>query len=405
MKKYGVICSDPEEQRKAIIDLDKKRSNVKSKSLSITILPTFLCNCRCEYCFEPREKKNGSNVISNKLAAKIVEFVKKSITEQGIKSLKVIWYGGEPLICIDKIIVIQKELNDICLLHNVKCENSMVTNGLLLTKTNIEKLLNVKINQVQITFDGSEKIHNQRRYFPSNPEDNYNILVNNIKESDENLTFNIRINVDSNNLENIHQLIKDLENKGIWPYKKNIKSIYLGDLIQGRDSTGIAFLSREQFLLIQEEFRQWLVMEYNSIFPDKPAKLAFRYPSQTKDYACAYGNINSNSWIIDHMGNLYRCWEAVGYDDLTIGTIDDLLNNSDSKFEDKLSSFTNLEAKREKANCSTCKYLPICGTGCPFEFIIENVPQERFCTEWKYILEKRLLFQYNFKRKHPEWVK
>ena len=51
----------------------------------------------------------------------------------------------------------------------------------------------------------------------------------------------------------------------------------------------------------------------------------------------------------------------------------------------------------ERWGCFECKFFPICGSRCPWDFV-----KNKRCTEWKSMLEYRLLNQYKLFLKEPE---
>lgn len=64
--------------------------------LILTIFPTGLCNFRCKYCYQGF-KEGKMSVLTIK---KVLKFVKTS-TEKGTESVRIVWFGGEPLLAID----------------------------------------------------------------------------------------------------------------------------------------------------------------------------------------------------------------------------------------------------------------------------------------------------------------
>ena len=85
----------------------------------------------------------------------------------------------------------------------------MVTNGYLLTGEIAEKLEKLQIERLQITLDGEPGIHNKRRKLAKD-ENTFEVIIRNIKniiESDRNLQFIIRINVDNDNAKSIGKIL------------------------------------------------------------------------------------------------------------------------------------------------------------------------------------------------------
>lgn len=81
-----------------------------------------------------------------------------------INMLGVTWYGGEPLLEVNRIENLTKAFKEICNKNNVKYQANIVTNGYLLDKKMILRLIDLDITSIQITLDGTKEYHDQTRY-------------------------------------------------------------------------------------------------------------------------------------------------------------------------------------------------------------------------------------------------
>ena len=91
--------------------------------LSLTINPTLDCNFACPYCFEG---KHPQVYMSDQVEEDVVSFVKR---HEMVKSLNVVWFGGEPLLAFNRM----KSLTQKFLNMDLVYEAGMITNGYLLT--------------------------------------------------------------------------------------------------------------------------------------------------------------------------------------------------------------------------------------------------------------------------------
>jgi len=136
------------------------------------IILTEICNSNCKYCYEKsiKEFENGLDKKFN------FDFTAPNISDIPIKNLKeflkkdphavLIFYGGEPLLQIEKI----KGIID-----NINVPFRMQTNGKLLDKLPIEYLK--KIDKILISLDGDEQRTDYNR-----GEGTYNLILENIKK-------------------------------------------------------------------------------------------------------------------------------------------------------------------------------------------------------------------------------
>jgi uncharacterized protein len=116
------------------------------------ILLTENCNSRCRYCYEKSMKEFGNDLdktfkfdfsepVSSKIdVKKLKEFIEKD------KKAVLIFYGGEPLLEIEKI----KEI-----MGHINVPFRIQTNGLLLDKLPVEYLN--RIDKILVSLDGDEE--------------------------------------------------------------------------------------------------------------------------------------------------------------------------------------------------------------------------------------------------------
>lgn len=135
------------------------------------IILTEICNSHCKYCFE-----KSLNEFNNKLDKKFsFDFSAPSVSNIKINDLKeflkkdlnpiLIFYGGEPLLEIEKI----KEIID-----NIDIPFRMQTNAKLINKLPIEYLK--KIQKILVSIDGDKQRTDYNRGFGT-----YELVVNNLK--------------------------------------------------------------------------------------------------------------------------------------------------------------------------------------------------------------------------------
>lgn len=335
------------------------------RHLSLTIAPTMQCNFNCPYCFEQNKK-------SGKMTKDIQKEVIKLIEEQAktLKSLGIVWFGGEPLLGIDIISNISSEILALSKKHNIEFKASIVTNGYLLTPDVTQKLKESNINSIQVTIDGPPEIHNSRRIL-HNGKPTFDQIIKNIKEVCELIPTAIRVNVDQNNLDRCDELIQIFSREGfndkVHLYFAAVQAFNDDSLLPNCFSTEV-FSSENMILrelLIKHSFR------------------AFPYPRVKHNFCCAD---RINSYVIDSEGYQYKCWSDIGNYSKSIGQ----LGNNPSKLEtyrcrDVLNQYMLFDPTTDP-KCSQCNILPLCLGGCPFKRIHG---QDR-CDEIKFELDKIL---------------
>lgn len=111
-KAFQELCSRnviiPKEYDETALSNLNYMNEITRNSLCFIIYPTLACNFRCPYCYQDHENEN----MSAETAAGIVSYVRKNISK--FRELHIAWFGGEPLLKMDLIEKMSKELMDIC---------------------------------------------------------------------------------------------------------------------------------------------------------------------------------------------------------------------------------------------------------------------------------------------------
>lgn len=331
------------------------------KVLSLCIAPTLNCNFKCSYCFENNIRCSGS--ISENTMKSIFNFLKENLKET--KELLVTWYGGEPLLEIDKVVYMTTKIMDICNENNIIYHSAMITNGYLLNKKNVEELRKCHIDYLQITLDGNQYWHDKKRTL-LNGNGTYNKIIKNIKDNIEKLPrINIRINIDKENKDMFYEVANEFRSM-----REDI-NIYLAK-IDNNNST-----YNDDLCINNSEYLECLIKNNNYLRKSNINTLL----GKSKIIYC-----NAQlfySLAIDNKGYMYKCLTDVGYSNRSFGNINNISNLNAIKF----SEYFELDPFND-SDCKVCKYLPLCLGGCPYYF---RHRKERECTYIKNNLRKILI--------------
>jgi uncharacterized protein len=219
--KAGFFIHNDNVNELEMFDARNRLTRYSSSNFVLTIVPTLDCNFACEYCFAVKKKE----YMSPKTQDEIIKFIEKK-EWKGINSFHVCWFGGEPLLAKGIMDRLSKEFIRLCEKLKIAYEADLVTNGYLLTKKNIEWLKEIKVDQIQITFDGDEKTHDQRRKL-INGGPTFRVIMDNLKNAVGNFRINLRVNMDKRNVRNVKKLFPFLEQYGI----QDKVSVYYGSII------------------------------------------------------------------------------------------------------------------------------------------------------------------------------
>ncbi|NLN73891.1 MAG: SPASM domain-containing protein [Bacteroidales bacterium] len=374
LKEIKIICTKKDVQNA----INKKKflrdySKFQHDSLNLTIVPTTACNFQCPYCYE---KGIEYKTMSEDTIAKLVEFIVER-SEKTQKKLNITWYGGEPLLAVGKIKKIMSELSK----HNLQVvSNGIITNAYYLNKENFDFLKIIKTNFIQVTLDGSTpQSHNNKR-FCKDGSGSWEIILNNIDEilkSDYNFHLAIRCNIDKNNKDEFYEINKYLQKR--WNNSERV-SIYPGiltDHSKNSNNDCSFFSSMESSTFLIEEGvknKNLKYLEYNI-------------------GGCSATQFNS--YLIGPEGELYKCWNDIGKEEKTVGSIFDKSKLNSEILLDYLTAYPMFEDEM----CVDCCLFFVCEGGCQWERINNKISGENknLCSYAKLNLDKYLESYYKLK--------
>lgn len=239
----------------------------------------------------------------------------------------------------------------------------MTTNGYLLTEEMVYELERLGFKYIQITIDGPKEIHDNRRMLVSG-KGTFDKIIGNIKLfRGSKVEVSVRINVDKENASmysEVSSLIKSLNMNNVRCYPA------LVEFTPNQESC------RECKCMTAAEFSKFASTEAKEYYYEKGG------------FNC--GNISVNcgaehiySFVIDDYGDVYKCWNSVGYEREKLFN----LKNRNNLNPIILSKYLGRDPFSEE-ECSQCAYLPICGGGCAYNFLFKGI---HTCVPEKFLYE------------------
>ena len=166
-----------------------------------TILPTTTCNARCYYCFEQNSK---ISTMSKQMAYDVAKFVRNNTKGQTIIS----WFGGEPLVALNRIDQICEKLSA----YNVEYSSRIMTNGYLFDKEVVKRAKNLwHLVVAKICVDGVSDQYNSIKSYNNACNNPYGKVMENIEYLlDEKIPVDIRMNFDIDNCDSFSLLADEI---------------------------------------------------------------------------------------------------------------------------------------------------------------------------------------------------
>lgn len=178
--------------------MERERKRIKS----YTILTTTDCNARCFYCYELGRSRVP---MTEETALKTADFIKANC---GGKPVRLAWFGGEPLYNYRVIDLICNKLRE----EGVDFHSFMISNGYLFDEELARKAVeDWKLDQVQITLDGTEPVYNRCKAFIYREGSAYQVVTGNIERLlDKGISVWVRMNLDFHNADDLMLLAEEL---------------------------------------------------------------------------------------------------------------------------------------------------------------------------------------------------
>ena len=337
-EKEFIVDADTDEIKQLVDEWEQEDSD--TRKFSIIVNPTLGCNLRCWYCYENHEHKP---LMNESVYNSILRLIDNKLQSEKFESLNISFFGGEPLLGFDKIVM--PILTYAC----QKCKNKgksitthFTTNGVLLTKDVLDAINNLELSSkamFQITLDGNREIHNQSRVGINKAPTYDTVLANIIRAAESQNMVCVRLNYKAENLMSFLDVLDDFADlpdetkryirfnlQQIWQ-DCNCNTVDISNLVKN----------------VKNNFRK------EKFFIDS---------NDGNCRHCCYADME-NSVVVNYDGNVYKCTareflpenrEGVLYED---GTIE--MNNLYEK---------RMAVKYSNPSCLECKILPICNGGC-----------------------------------------
>lgn len=332
------ILVDNQEDDLNVYLADVLKNRYNSSDMALTILPTRGCNFGCIYCYE----QDRPNVLMNEQTEKaIVKFV---CSNSNLKRLSVVWYGGEPLLNFDSMVRLTKMFKQL----NIEYSAKIVSNGYLLTKEKADLMKDLAIRNIQITFDGSEEIHNQRRFLLGG-QPTYRKIMDNLKyllSINKEITIDIRTNIDRRNKDDYNKFYQDFKSE-INDKRVTMYPGFVSDLLSSECVS-------PEFNISEGGYKAQFILD---IFDKYGIEIKSFLPKYRR-HSCVASKYFA--FVIGPEGELYKCWRMVGNQKEAIGNV------NDGSFDMvKFSKYLMGADYTLDSKCLQCEFITLCGGGCP----------------------------------------
>lgn len=344
---------DEEDEKKAFklayLDFVEQREEDETQ---LFFVPNYSCNFACSYCYQ-----EGYEPVKQVLNVDIIDsFFNYVKTEFAGKKKYVTVFGGEPLLPGDN----QRKLitHFITKANEAKLDLAFVTNGYTLTEY-VDLLKTASIREIQVTLDGTQDVHDNRRYMHGKLPTFEKIIKGIDACLQANININLRMVVDKENIDNLSELAQLAIDKG-WT-----KSLYFKTQL-GRNYE-LHYCNSTPEKLFD---RATLYAHLYELIKKNPHIAEFYKPSYSiSKYISEHGELPAplfdscpackTEWAFDYTGTIYSCTATVGKKGEELGTFYPAVTKNEDAIEDwQNRDITTIE------KCKTCEVALACGGGC-----------------------------------------
>jgi len=320
--------------------------------VQIFFVTNYSCNFTCTYCYQD-QYSNPHHELNNEVIDAFFGYIQQ---EFGLRRKYITIFGGEPLLNSPK----QKELIKHILKRSTESnlEISFVTNGYSLEEYS-PILSKGKIREVQVTLDGTEAIHNSRRFLKGG-DGTFSKIVRGIDACLENhIDINLRMVIDKENISNFPDFARFAIDKG-WTKSLNFKT-QLGRNYELHHCQSAPEKLFDRISLYQNIYE--LTKQHPEILEFyKPAYSVAKFLSENGELpdplfdscpAC------KTEWAFDYTGQIYSCTATVGKSDESLGSFYPAVTRKDTIIDQW--------EKRDVImipECKNCSVQLACGGGC-----------------------------------------
>lgn len=304
-----------------------------ANQFEITLIPTLRCNTDCVYCYQ-----KAINMEMLDISSEDFDELYNYLTSVPMKNININWYGGEPLLCKDKILGFCERLGE-----DTKhvYTYSISTNSSIFDLDFYKKMSQLGLKNIDTTLVGRSREHlslRRSKYY------GYEEVVRNIVKAAEFVEVIVSINLCKINTDCIIELFNDF--------------LEYADLPIYFSFTRIVSYENNPCEGIQLEVDTYLekVIQLANYAIDNGLKICDMSCFQSDGVYC--GAYVSNNYTIGPGNYVYDC-EHIWSPEKAIGKIEDgdLIINSEKMCDACIDPY-------EIPKCIECEILPYCNGGC-----------------------------------------
>lgn len=291
-------CQDKIDNNEKIVSLP---TFIPIAPLKVYLDPTYLCNLECRHCMTNSSPKVDTT--NEMTTGKIISIIDE-LSNIGVLELAVA--GGEPLCHPDILLILNHA-------RNVGLNVLLTTNGQAITQEIADKLANLDLSEIRVSFEGSQMIHDDIA-----GKGSYRRTMKGFARlSHAGANPMARLTLCKGSEEGLEQLFEDLELAGAKHIKiTTIKSSGRASLPQNQDILGFQPEDNIDLKLKNMGRKYGIIVKLEDELQSEPEKGKLRY---SKHHNCGAGYQTA---YISPNGDVYICSAVPEY---SLGNLKNML--------------------------------------------------------------------------------
>jgi uncharacterized protein len=342
-------------------------------TLRVTVLTTLQCNFACDYCYQGDhgDWNTFAEKMSPETAARVGDWIEARLDEVRPNKLSLMFFGGEPLLNVPVMYYLADRASIASRQRGIPMTISVVTNGLLLTREIVQRLLSFAPLSLKVTLDGDRDTHNRMRPLRGG-QGTFDKIVRNVGQVADLCPVSIGGNFDEASVASYPALLEFLRAQEFAP---SIAKVAFKPIIRNRVAPagprGLIPLTS-----VDESGRPLngtcmtvagtgasSACDACNLLDDKMSWLREEtrrhgFPTVDGVHMGPCEIHRDHSHTIGPDGALYACPGFTGEKGQSVGHID---GRQDAAHARARSSFDRLSAWKE---CHDCAFIPVCAGGC-----------------------------------------
>jgi len=351
----GVLTTSREQEDALTRDCFDQISGGSGLTFEATVLTTYACNFGCVYCFEQgvREPVYMDRDTAERTAAWLCD----RCDEAGSPGIHLVYYGGEPLLHTAPVYTISPRVRRWAERNKRSFGFSIITNGSLLSRNLVDELRPLGLSSVRVTVDGERDTHNAHRPF-ADGSPSFDRIMDNIRSVIDAVPLGITGVYEPDSIGAVYRFLDYLEAEGLLEKLNGLGFAPMVPRLGPRDNPGKIELAECLAFYDQEGF-----MEQSLALTREIKRRGVPVKTGLGVNACPL-IMKGGGVIVDPLGRVYKCSSLLGYEEFSIGTV------NDAGYNERFDMFHNARAWERCPQ--DCPHLIMCQGGCRFFSYMEN---------------------------------